>query len=313
MLGQNLFVLAALTATAAPLPKDDDTGLRTKFEKGRTFYQEVTTHTSQIMTVMGTEVKQTQVQTFVMSWTPEKQDGDRWVLRHKIEAIKMEISFGGDPITYDSTKPKAAKGGLDDLFGALIGNELRITLDKGFQVVRVEGREELIKKLSSDKPERQALIRDLLSEEAVKEMANPMVIAAPRRKVEKGDYWVREKTTDLGAVGRWVGNWQYVHAGKENKLIKLKLEAIKFEYQPPKEGAGGAIPFRVTSSNVKVKNTAGMILFDPEKGCLHSAEMKMDMEGDMTIDISGQETKLHLVQTQKTTYKVSDTNPVTKK
>jgi hypothetical protein len=311
MLGHNLLVLAALTATAAPLPPDEGSGLRAKFEKGRTFYQEVTTHTRQTMTVMGTEVKQTQEQTFVMSWTPEKQDGDRWVLKHKIEAIKIEIGLGGDPITYDSTKPNANKGLLGDFCDALIGSEFRITLDKGFQVVKVEGREELIKKLGSDKPERQALIRGVMSEEAIKEMANPMVIAAPRRAVAKGDYWVREQAIDLGQAGRWVGTWQYVHAGKENKLIKLKLEAIKFEHQAPKDGGG--LPFRVTSSDLKTKNTAGTILFDPERGRLHSAEMKMEMEGDMTLVIGGEESKVHLVQTQKTTCKVSDSNPLTKK
>ena len=77
MLAHNLLVLAALTATAAPVPPQDASGLRWKFEKGRTFYQEQTTQTVQTMSIGGSDVKQTQSQTLVISWTPEKEDGDR--------------------------------------------------------------------------------------------------------------------------------------------------------------------------------------------------------------------------------------------
>ncbi len=38
----------------------------------------------------------------------------------------------------------------------------------------------------------------------------------------------------------------------------------------------------------------------------------MNLEGEFTIDIAGQESKVHLNQTQKTTYKMSDTNPLLK-
>jgi hypothetical protein len=313
VLANNLLVLAALAATAAPVPSEDASGLRWKFEKGRTFYQEMTTHVTQTMTVMGQEVKQTQNQTFVLSWTPEKQDGDRWVLRQKVEAVKLDIDVGGNRITYDSTDPKAQKDALGTFFAALVGSEFRVTLDKGFKVHKVEGREELVKKLAADKPETETLLRGLLSDDALKEMANPMLITAPRREVDKGDYWVQERRLDMGPVGAWVGRWQYVHMGKQDKLIKLKLEAIQFDYQPPRDPGAGGLPFAVKATNFKTKNTAGTVLFDPDKGRLHSAETGMDFDGELTVEIGGQETKIHLIQSQKTTYKVSDTNPALKK
>jgi Family of unknown function (DUF6263) len=313
MLGHNLLVLAALTATAAPVPPDDASGLRAKFEKGRTFYQEMTCHTAQTMNVLGQEIKQTQTQTYVTSWTPEKQDGDRWLLKQKIEAVKMEIEIGGNTITYDSTKPKAKKEPIDNLLGALVGSEFRVTLDNGFNVLKLEGREKLIKKLVADGPEMEAMLRGILSEDALKETANPMLVAAPRRKLDKGDYWVSEKSQDLGPIGRWTGRWQYLHAGKEGKLIKLKLEAIKYEFQPKKDAVAGELPFAITASDFKTKNSTGVILFDPEKGRLHSAEMNMDLEGNMTVTIGGEESRIHLVQTQKTTWKASDSYPLPNK
>ncbi len=295
MLAHNLLVLTALAATAAPLPPDDPSGLRWKFEKGHTFYQEVTTHTRQTMKVMGQEVKQTQEQTFILSWTPEKEDGDRWLLKCRIEGVKMEIDIGGTPISYDSTKPK-----------------VRVTLDRRFQVQKVEGRDDLVKKLTADRPETRALMQGLLNEDVLKEMTNPMLVTVPRRGLGKGDYWVCEKTTDLGPIGKWVGRWQYVHAGRESRLVKLKLDVLNFELQPPRDDGPSPLPFHVRASDFKTSKTTGVILFDADKGRPHSAEMSMDLEGDLTIEIGGQESKVHLSQTQKTTYKASDTNPLLK-
>jgi hypothetical protein len=312
MLAHSLLVLAALTATAAPVPPEDASGLRWKFEKGQTFYQVQTTRSSQTVTVAGSDLKQTQSLTYVMSWTPEKQDGDRWILKQRIEAVKMEIDMGGNTIAYDSTKPKAAKGALDDFFAALIGCELHVTLDRTYQVQKVEGAEKLVKKLTGDRPEMQALLQGLLSEDALKEMANPMPISAPKGRVEKGDYWVREKVTDLGAVGRWVGRWQCSHAGKEGRNIKLKVDAVKVEFQPPKADAATPLPFKITASDFKSKNIAGWLLFDPAKGRMHSAEMSMDLEGELTIEIGGQAQTMHMMQSEKTTWTVSDSNPLKK-
>jgi hypothetical protein len=306
----HLLLLAALAAPAAPLPQESS-GLVVKFEKGRTFYQTITTHTDQTMKVLGQEVKQSQNQTFVLSWTPEKRDGDSWVVKLKVEGVKMEIDIGGQKMAYDSTRAKKEKGALDDFLAALVGSEFHVTLDRMCQVQKVEGREEFIRRLAAANPQSEAMLRQVLSEDALKQMANPVLVTAPRRQVDKGDYWVKEERTDLGAVGSYVGSWQYVHMGKEGKLVKLKADALKFEYQP--SAGGGGLPFTVKSSNLKAKNATGVILFDPEKGRLHSAEMSMDMEGELTIDVGGQESKVELSQTQKTTYKVSDTNPLTDK
>jgi hypothetical protein len=279
MMSSSLVVWAALTATAAPLPPADASGLRWKFEKGQTFYEEQTTTTVQTMTVMGTEVKQRVTTVFVLSWTPEKKDGDSWVLKMKVEAVKMDLDLGGTTITYDSTKPAAGDGGaLKGFFGALVGAEFRATIEKGSTVTEVEGRDELIKKLGKANPESEALVRQVLSEDALKQLANPMLVSAPKRPLDKGDYWVKEERIDMGPVGGWTGRWQYTHAGKDGKLIKLKSEALKFEYQAPADSApAAALPFRIGAGDLKSKNAAGTILFDPEKGRLHSAETGMEV------------------------------------
>lgn len=95
--------------------KDDKKGdasgdkalLKWKFEKGKTFYQKQVTETKQTMKVMNSDVVQTQKQTFYFSWTPESQDGDKWIIKQKIEGVAMDIDIGPQKIAYDSTAKDA--------------------------------------------------------------------------------------------------------------------------------------------------------------------------------------------------------------
>ena len=85
--------------------KDDKKGtlLAWKFEKGKPFYQTMTTMTTQNMTVTGTKVEQKQEQTFYFMFTPTKVDKDKVILEQKIIGLKMNIDIGGSKINYDST------------------------------------------------------------------------------------------------------------------------------------------------------------------------------------------------------------------
>src|SRR5258707_14658219 len=76
----------------APAAAGDTVDLKWKFEKGKSFYQELTTDTKQTMKVMGMDITQNQKQTFYFSWTPKEEDKDHnWTITQKIEGIKMDI------------------------------------------------------------------------------------------------------------------------------------------------------------------------------------------------------------------------------
>src|SRR5262249_16568554 len=134
---------------AEKAPVTTKAALKWKLEKGKTFYQKVTTKTDQNMKIMSSEPKQTQTQTFYFSWTPDKQDGDNWVINQKIEGVAMEIDIGGTKINYDSTKDTNANNPLGEFFKALVGSEFTITLNtKDQKVTKIEGRDEFVKKLN---------------------------------------------------------------------------------------------------------------------------------------------------------------------
>src|SRR5438552_2416428 len=82
------------------------------------FYQEMSSETTQNMKVAGSDIKNVQKQTFYFSWTPVEQDKDgNWVLKQKIEGVKMNIEISGSPpIAYDSTKEGTSSSPLSEFF-----------------------------------------------------------------------------------------------------------------------------------------------------------------------------------------------------
>src|ERR1700680_1463037 len=109
--------MLVLVGLGAPVFGQDTVDLKWKFEKGKTFYQEMTTKTTQNLKVMGMPVTQNQEQTFFFSWTPKDEDKDHnWTITQKIEGVRMKIEIGGNPINFDSTKDTQATNPLSEFF-----------------------------------------------------------------------------------------------------------------------------------------------------------------------------------------------------
>src|SRR5205823_5938567 len=114
------------------------------------------------------EVVQSQEWTFSFSWAPVRQDGDNWVVRQKIEGVKISIDIGGSKITYDSAADSTAANPLSDCCKALVGAEFTLTVDKDMKVSKIEGRGRLLKRLVKASPRMKPLLEQVLSEGALK-------------------------------------------------------------------------------------------------------------------------------------------------
>jgi hypothetical protein len=308
-----LVALALVSLMAPAFAQDSGTKLAWKFEKDKTFYQEMTTKTDQTMKVMGSDIKQTQVQTFYFSWTPVKQDGDNWEVKQKIEGVKMRIEIGGTPIDYDSTKEAPTSTALSDFFKQLVGSEFTLTVDKNFKVIKIEGREAFLKKLTGTNQQMEALLKQILSEDALKEMADPTFAAIPNKEVKKDDKWKKDSKLDMGPIGKYETTYEYTYEGPDkDKKNKIKVETT-MKYVPPDEKvASGGLPFKIKSATLASKNAGGTILFDADKGRVDESNMKVELSGELKIEIGGVDTQVKLDQTQNTTVKTYDSNPLKK-
>jgi hypothetical protein len=310
-----LVVVPALAFLAAPALGQSPVDLKWKFEKGKPFYQEMTTETKQEMQVMGQKISQFQKVTFFLSWNPVDQDKDgNWTIKQRIEGLKMEIEIGGNKIPYDSTKEGGPTNPLSDFFKALVGSEFTLTIDKNMKITKIEGRDEFLKKLVKENQQMAPLLQTILSDEALKQMSDPAFAVVPDKPVKKGDTWTRKATLNMGPIGTFDTEYKYTYEGTdENKLHKIKVET-SLKYQPPGPNAGGgALPFKIMKADLNSKDSSGTILFDTTKGRVSSSDMTMKLTGTLEIEIGGTASSVTLDQTQTTKVKTTDENPIGKK
>jgi hypothetical protein len=314
-----LAVLSLVALALAPAFGADDkpVTLKWKLEKDKPFYQEMTTTTKQTMKVMNSDVNQNQTQTFYFSWTPTAQDKDgNWTVKQKIDGVKMSIDIGGSKIEYDSTKEAPAANPLSDFFKQLVGSEFTLTLDKDLKVTKIEGRDAFVKKLAQANPQMEPLLNQILSDKALKEMADPTFASIPNKEVKKDETWSKDSKLDMGPIGTYDNTYKYTFVGKDDKdskLDKIKVETT-LKYTPPTEsGASNPLPFKIKSANLTSKNAGGTIWFNTDKGRIDHSDTSLTLQGELNIEIGGQTTKVDLTQEQTTKVTTSDKNPLEKK
>jgi hypothetical protein len=306
------------TPEKTPEKVDDKVGpvkLAWKFTKDKAFYQEMTTETKQTMKVMNQEITQNQKQTFYFSWTPKEEDKDKnWVIAQKIEGIKMDINIGGNPVTYDSTKDAGGTANpLADFFKALVGSEFKLTVNPTTgQVVKIEGREDFVKKLVSANQQMAPMLNQILSDDALKQMADPAFSVIPGKEVKPGDTWQRTSKLNMGPIGTYETKYDYTYKGRVEKLDKIDVKTT-LTYTQPAENTQAQLPFKIEKADLKSSEGVGTILFDNDKGRLVSSDMSLKLAGKLTIKIGGTPTEVELNQEQKTTVKTSEENPISKK
>lgn len=306
-------VLVVLNGPVGGADKPEPAGpLAWKFKKGDKFYQEMYTETKQKMDVTKTEVKQTQKQTFWFSYEVEKVDGSKVTLKQTIKGVKMEIDIGGNTIAYDSTKDAAASNPLADYFKALKDSTFTLTLDtKTMKVEKIEGRDQLLANLQKANPQMKALLDTILSENALKEMAEPTFAVVPTKKGDKS--WKRESTLEMGPIGTYKNTYNYTLDPKATKgdVATIKVDT-KLEYKQPAEGAQGGLPFKITKASLQSKSTGGTIKFNTKTGRLVESKIDVELSGSLTIEIGGTPTEVKLSQTQTSVVKGIDKLPFTK-
>jgi hypothetical protein len=308
-----LFVLVGLAGVASA---QKAVKLEWKFEKEKPFYQEITTKTKQVMTISGQKIDQTQTQTFYFSWTPEKYDKSKktWTVKQKIIGVKMTIEIGGNTISYDSVKDAGQNNPLGEFFKQLVDSEFTLTVDDKMKVTKVEGKDKFIDKLAKANAQMEPLLKEILTDDAIKQMADPTFGALPDKPVKKGDTWERSSTLNMGPIGKYETKYTYTFEGEDKNKATIKVKTT-LKYTPPSAGTQPQLPFKIKKADLKSnpKDTSGSIVFDTSKGRIDKSTMKLKLTGSLDIDIGGQETKVTLEQDQTTTVTTTTVSPIDKK
>jgi len=311
-----LLTAALVAGSISVASAQDKLKFEPKFEVNKAFYQKVTTKVEQVVKVQGgADLKLQHEQTFLFKWLPVKLDADKWTVKLTIEGAILKVDIASNPVNYDSTAEQPAAGnnpGLADFFKNLIGTEFTITYGKGMVVEKVEGREDFLKKLGTTNPQMEALLKKLLTDEALKEMADPTAGLMPGSDkamgVAAGETWEKKTNMPLGPIGTYDRTLSFKYIGKDTEkkdLDKVEVTA-KLLYKAPNADADGLL-FRIKGATLDtVDPKAGTFLFDPKTGQVVTGTIAVRMSGKLNVTIGTTETEVQLVQDQSTTIETAD-------
>jgi hypothetical protein len=313
-LGVAALLCVALGATVSAQEKQN---FALKLEKDKSFYQKMGTTVSQVIKVQNQDLTQKQDSTFYFKWTPEKHEGDKWVLKQKVEGLVMSIDISGNPITYDSTKKEpagsAGNPGLMDFFRSLEGAEFAVTLNtKDWKVEKVEGKEEFIKKLGAGSAQMDSLLKKIMTDDALKQMADPTYGLIPAEPKAVNETWENKQTLNLGPIGAYEVTYKFTYKGKDSAQKHLdRIEvAPTLTYKPPAESTEGLL-FKIKDGKMESRpldpdQPPSAILYNPQTGRIERATISLKLRGELTVTIGGTDTKVELEQRQTTTIESSN-------
>ena len=274
--------------------------------KSKEFYQVLNTKTSQTMTVMNQKVEQKQEQTFLIEWKPMPMAGGDWVVEQKIKGVKMEINIGGNKISFDSTG-KNPKNPMTDFFDALMRQKLTFTIAPDLTVKKIDGRDDFIKNLSDINPQMKALLNAILSDSALKKMAEPTWYAfPPGGAITKDQTWAKVAELDLGPIGKYKTDFSFTNKGVEGGKDKIEVKTT-LAYTAPSEKTG--LPFVIEDAKLTSDNGKGEALFDRAKGRFSSSKLEMKLTGQLKINVGNMTTTVDLNQEQNASSVTLDDAP----
>ncbi|MER3415188.1 MAG: hypothetical protein C4297_03120 [Gemmataceae bacterium] len=311
-------LLAALALSVSVLwpVAAQEVELSWKFAAGQKFYQEVNTRTQQTIKLMNQEIKQEMDHTFYFSWNVKSASDKEVVIEQTVEAVRALVKLGASETKYDSTAKDATDNPLAGFFKPLVGATFTLTLDPNtMKITKVEGREDFVNKLAQANPQLGSLLRQVLSEDQMRSLAEPVFSITPGKgkKIKVGETWTRDSRLSMGAVGSYDAKYTYKYAGTEKKgdLVLHKIEIttdLKYKAPDAKEAVG--LPFRIESGDLKTAKSSGVIYFDAEKGRIVETTMDVSLSGKLDISVGDQKSPVDLEQKQITVARYLDKNPV---
>jgi len=186
------------------------------------------------------------------------------------------------------------------------------------KITKIDGREEFVKKLTDANPQMANLLKEILSEDQLKQMSEPAfaVVKGKGQKVKSGDTWTRDSKLNMGPIGSYNTKYTYTYGGTEKKTVEGKeanLHKIDMKteltYAPPEAKTATGLPFKIESGKLSATKASGTIYFDADKGRVVETKMDVELKGTLNISVSEQKADVELDQKQSTTTLTSEKNP----
>lgn len=267
----------------------DAVALKWHFKQGDSFLQTTRSQLNQTVKIGMQEFKTDITHTTVIRFTVKQVEPNGTVtLEEKVESVKATNPDGS---------PAA---GSSAVLNQLQGATFTAKLAPDFTVQQLEGYEELLKRIAGDDPSVRRVVQALLSENQLKRAMRESFGFLPIEPVKPGATWQRELPLTLGPLGSAVLKQDFRFEGIETKDGK-SLAKVTFKptvvYSLPKPELSNP-EMTITKANIQEGDSQGTLYFDVAAGRLNRSEKKLNLKGDVTVELQGKETPLTFEQSQ---------------
>jgi hypothetical protein len=183
---------------------------------------------------------------------------------HTIKAtygrVRMNVSGGGQSMSYDSDNPSAASNPGLKMLGAMVGSSLVMKVTPQGKTLEVTGVDEMVEKMSEDAPPgAQAQLEQ--QAESITQSFDQMMAALPKEPIDIGD--------------TWSGSMEMA----SDPNMPMKVDATYTLYDRKDGKAIIKIDGKMSSSKGVSGTMEGTTRINEETGWTEGGEMNMDMEG----------------------------------
>lgn len=284
-----------MTMLAVPASASAQVKLEFKFPEGRTSTYENNLAVDQTLSISGQAIPTMSKQTSMLTTTvgAPREDGVT-PLAETLGAVKAELSLPGDiELTIDSTDPQDPEGELPQITSirktirALDGLSFTILVGSGGEVVGVEGIEEALQ--GDLAPDVVASLRQRLDPQVLTQEYEQEYSIFPDEPVTAGQTWEREEILNLGEGQTLTFHRTYAYEGTFERggktLDRIGVTASSVDYAMENPNS----PLQVKSSDLKVVESKGEVLFDREAGQIVESKNSTRMTGSLVLSAGGQD------------------------
>jgi hypothetical protein len=212
---------------------------------------------------------------------------------HEVEmeflSAKMAVAMNGqNQLEYDSSR-KTSDGKSNpaaDIFGKMVGAKIQYFLDASNQVLRIEGVDDLMARLSASQPNSPlAAMKSMFSPDYFKQMMSANRFLPPH-PVQLNDTWPAHIDMTLGGMGKLEMDYEITLQSWE---MHGPRNCARLEFQGTMKtspGTNSSLPGGVTISRMD-GTSAGVSWFDPELGLTIDTTMNQDLQMVMSVQIPG--------------------------
>lgn len=247
---------------------------------------------NQTLILNGQEIKTNVDQTLNVDYVNGQRAADGTIqVEQTLKEMQVTLSLpGGLQLTFDSNRPDAPPPGtpvdfLLDSYKALVGSRWKTTYNQANQPTAITGSQDVLDK-ADDRTK--AALANRLDDAYLLESEIYDHGRIPSRPVAVGDTWELTRTMRLDAGQALKFQVTYEYQGTEERAGRT-LHRIGVRYTGVEYSVSGESPFKLTKSNLKVASTEGAILFDNELGQIVESREKVQIQGDLGLEVNSVE------------------------